>query len=101
MQADEARRVRERGRDLLERDRRRVGREDRVGLRALLDRGEQRPLRLDVLEDRLDDDVGLRDAVAGDVRYQPVGRVAGATRILEPLAEELRGARIPEITTDL
>ena len=77
---------RHRRRDVLERDARRVGREDRVGLRLRLERREQRALGLEVLEDRLDDHVGARDAVAGDVRDQPVDRVADAARVLQPLA---------------
>ena len=37
-------------------------------------------------------DVGARDAVAGDVGNQPVGRVADAPRIAQALGEELRRA---------
>ena len=91
VQPDEPRRVGERRRDFLERDARRVGREQRRRLRLLLDGSEQRPLGLDVLEDRLDDHVGARDAVACDVGNQPVEGVATAARILEPLREELAG----------
>ena len=89
VQADEARRIGQRGRDVLERNARRVRREDRAGLRLALERREQRALGVDVLEDRLDDDVGARDAVAGDVRNQPVGRVANAARILQAIGEQL------------
>ena len=39
-----------------------------AGFALRLQRGEQRSLGIEILEDRLDDDVGARDAVAGDVR---------------------------------
>ena len=92
MQADEPRRIGERTRDLLERNARRIGRQDRLGLRLLLERREQRPLGVDVLEDRLDDDVGARDAVTRHVRNQPIVRVAHAARIAQPVGEELARA---------
>ena len=50
-----------------ERQARGVGREHRVGAHARLGRRVQRPLGVQVLEDRLDDDVGLGDAAAVDV----------------------------------
>ena len=51
-----------------------------VGLRLRLDRGEQRALGVEILEDRLDDDVGAGDAVARDIGDQAVGarRARGA-----------------------
>ena len=78
---------------VLERNARRVRREDRVGLRLLLDGREQRALRVGVLEDRLDDHVGSRDAVTRDIRDQPVGRVAHLARVAQALGEQLAGAR--------
>src|SRR5207244_9944496 len=89
---DQARGILERSTDLLEWNARCVGGEERVRPRLVLERGEQRPLGVEILEDRLDDHVGSRNAIAGDVGNQPIERVAGAAWILEPICEELRGA---------
>ena len=50
---------------------------------------EERALRLEVLEDRLDDDVGVPRAFAGDVGNQPVERVAHAPLVAQAPLEEL------------
>jgi hypothetical protein len=48
---------------------------------------EERTLGVDVLEDRLDDHVGARDAVARDVGQQPVARIARTARVLQAIGE--------------
>jgi len=95
--------------DVLERNGGRIGRQQRPRPGLCLDGGEQRALGVAVLEDRLDDDVGTGDAVAGDVRDQPVGRVArpaaqrgipcaeGCDRALEHAVITAEGARDPEL----
>ena len=80
MQADQATRILERRADLLEWNARRVGGEQRVGLRLRFQRHEQRLLGVEILEDRLDDHVRVRHAVAGDIGNEPVERVAHAAR---------------------
>ena len=58
-----------------------------MGRRSRFDILEQRALGLDVLEDRFDDHVGVRDAVAAHVGNQPVERIADPPRILETLGK--------------
>ena len=60
--ADEAARIGQRQRDLLDHDRGRVGGHDGAGLELGLDALEQRLLDLELLDDGLDDDVGAADA---------------------------------------
>src|SRR5581483_4459111 len=59
--------------------------EDRMRLRHGLDFREQRALGLEVLEDRLDHDVGARGAGARYVRDQPVERVAQTAAMSPPM----------------
>ena len=63
-----------------------------VGLGPCLERGEQLLLGLEVLEDGLDNDIGARYAVAGDVGNEAVQRVSHAQWILEPVRKEFRRA---------
>ena len=46
-------------------------------------------LGLEILEDRLDDDVGRGDAVAGDIGAQPRARRGVLGRIAQALVEQL------------
>jgi hypothetical protein len=92
MDSHEPRRVLERGGDVGELEARGVGRQDRAGLRQRLQLCEQRALRLQVLEDRLDQHVGLARAIARHVRDQAIERVALARLVAQPPLEQLRGA---------
>ncbi len=91
VEADETLGVRERRADLLDRQRRRVGREDRVLGDDLLDLAEHLLLDADLLEHRLDDEVAVR--VLGLVgravheRAQPVGGVAVEAALRLELAD--------------
>ena len=89
MQADEALGSRELRRQRLEHEARGVGGEQRAGLHARLEARVQLLLGLEVLEDRLDDDVGLGHARAGDIRAQPRARRGVLRRIAQALVEEL------------
>ena len=57
--ADDALRAGRRGRDLGHRERRGVRREDRVGSADPVELGEERALRLELLDDRLDHEVAV------------------------------------------
>ena len=92
MDADEACRIAHRRGDPFQRNTGRVGGEDRAGPGLRLERGEERALGVEVLEDRFDDHVGAGHAVARHVGDQPVGGIAHAARVLQALAEELGGA---------
>src|SRR5439155_23357582 len=80
---DQTRRILQRGGDVGELEARGVGGEDRAGLRRRLELREERALRFQVLEDRLDDHVGARRARAADIGNQPVERVAHAARVAQ------------------
>jgi hypothetical protein len=67
----------------------RVGGEDRIGLRHRLEAREERALRVEVLENRLDDDIGVPRAIARHIRDQPVERVAHAPLVAQAPLEEL------------
>src|SRR5207249_11060760 len=74
------------------RDRRGVRRQDHVGLRDRVEAGEQRALRLHLLDDGFHDIVGLGQQVdGGGSREAPARRVAiGGGQL--PLFDELREA---------
>ena len=91
VQPDQPARVFQRRADLLQRDAGRIGCEQRGWPGLRLQRNEQFPLGVEILEDGFDDDVGPRRAVAGYVRNQAVECVAHSPRILEAIGKELAG----------
>ena len=64
-----------------------VGREQRRVLHARLEPAVELLFRLEILEDRLDDDVGRRDAIAIHVRPQPPARFGDPGRHFQPFFE--------------
>ena len=89
VEADQALGVLQLRADLVDRERRGVGGEDRVVGDVLLDLGEDLLLDAELLEDGLDDPVAVGEVGlvggAGDERLQPVGLVG----VDAPLAEQL------------
>ncbi len=92
VQADQASGIGEAARELLEDDARGVGRENGVRLHARLELRVELALGVGVLEDRLDDDVGARDAGGLDVRGQARRHLGGLGRVAGALGEELARA---------
>ncbi len=76
MDADQPLRPRQALAQLLERDARRVGGEDRVRLHLRLDAGKDLSLEVEHFRHRLDDQVGGGDAVALEIGDQAVERIA-------------------------
>ena len=95
--ADDALRPRRRRGDLGHREGRRIGGEDRVGAADPVQVREERALRLDLLDDRLDDEVAPRERVEiGGRRETTDRRIALVLRhlaLLDLAAEELPDAR--------
>ena len=69
MQADQPARLFQTMREVFEPDARCVRRENRIVLHARFDRAVELALRVRVLEDRFDDHVRARDAVAFEIRH--------------------------------
>ena len=92
MQSDQTLRRPQHRRNLLERNTGCVGGQHGIRTRMLFKCGKQRPLGLDVFEDRLNDHIRTRDAVASNVRNQSVRGVADPPRIAQAIGEELGGA---------
>ncbi len=82
----------QRGAQILQRDAGRIGGEDRARLHLRLDPGIDLLLQLELFRHRLDDEVGVADALAVHVRDQPVMRVAHLGALAHDLAEQIRGA---------
>ena len=93
MQADELLGPLQAGAQLLQRNARRVGGEDRVRPHLRLDRGIDLALELERLRHRLDHQVGGAHALAREIGDQPVERVARLDPLVADLAEQLGRAR--------
>ena len=78
MNADEPLRPRQSFAQLLERNARRVGGEDRAGLHLRLDAGKDLALEFEIFRHRFDDQIGAGNAVALEIGNQAVERVAHA-----------------------
>ena len=70
MQSDQARRVGQFRSEFLQHDARRIAGEHRRGLHARLESRVQFSLGVEILKDCFNDDIGERDAIAGDVSTQ-------------------------------
>ena len=92
VQADEAAGPGEPRPQALEHQAGRVGREDGVRLHARFKRGVKRPLRLRLLDDRLDDEVRAQHTVAAEIRLQALAGGGRLGRVLEALPERHAGA---------
>jgi hypothetical protein len=90
--ADQARRILERRRNVGQFEAGGVGGDQRLGFGARFDVGEQGLLGVEVFEDRLDDHVGLAHAIPFGVGDQAVEGEAGGFPVAQLLFEELRGA---------
>jgi len=93
MDSHEARRVLEFRADVGELEARGIRGEERLRLRLRFELREQFALGLQILEDRLDDDVRLPGSVSGDVGNQPVERVPNYGFVAQPAFEKL-GRRV-------
>jgi hypothetical protein len=89
VQADEPAGIREVPGEVLEHDARGVGRKHRFRLHARLELRVQPALRIGVLEDRLDHDVGLGHARPLDVRPQSRRHLRDLRRVFGALREEI------------
>ena len=92
MDAHQARGVLQGGGDVLQLQAGGVGGQHGAGLGDALDVGEELALRFQVLEDRLDHDVGLAHALAGGIGNQAVEREAHLRVVAQLLLERRRGA---------
>ena len=93
--ADDALGPGRRGRDLGHRERRGVGREDRVGPADPVELGEELALRLELLDDRLDHEVAVGERLELGRRRQPRnGRVA--IGLLELALLDLAREEVPD-----
>ena len=82
----------QRGAQILQRNARRVGGEDRARLHLRLEPGIDLLLQLQLFRHRLDDEIGVADALGLHVRHQPVERVAHIGALAHDLAEQIGGA---------
>ena len=82
----------QRGAQILQRNARGIGGEDRAGLHLRLEPGIDLLLQLQLFRHRLDDEIGVADALAVHVRHQPVQRVAHIGALAQDLAEQIGGA---------
>ena len=82
----------QRGAQILQRDAGRIGGEDRARLHLRLEPGIDLLLQLQLFRHRLDDEIGVADALAVHVRHQPVKRVAHSGALAQDLAEQIGGA---------
>src|SRR5256885_11217288 len=89
MDSHEARRILEFRADVGELEARRIRGEESLRLRRRLELREQFALGLQVLENRLDDDVRPPRSVPGDVGSQPVERVPNSGFFAQPAFEKL------------
>ena len=93
MDADQPFRPRQSLAQLLERNARRVGGEDRVRLHLRLDAGEDLALEFEIFRYRLDDQIGAGDSVALEVGNQAVEGVAHPPPVVAAdLSVKFRGA---------
>ena len=92
VQADQPLRLRQRGAQVLQRNARGVGGEDRARLHPGLERGIDLLLQLEFFRHRLDDEIGIADALAVHIRHEAIQRVADVDALAHDLAEQLRGA---------
>ena len=77
---------------ILQRNARGVGGEDRAGFHFRLKPGIDLLLQLQLFRHRFDDEVGVADALAVEIRDQPVQRVADIGALAHDLAEQIRCA---------
>ena len=92
MQAEQPLGLLQRGAQILQRDARRVGGEDRARLHLGLEAGIDLLLQLQLFRHRLDDEIGVADALGLHVRHQPVQRIAHRRALAQDLAEQIGGA---------
>ena len=82
----------QRGAQILQRDARGVGGEDRARLHLWLEAGIDLLLQLQLFRHRLDDEIGVAHALAVHVGHKAVERVADFGRLADDLAEQFGGA---------
>ena len=88
---------------LVDRERRRVGGQDRAGRRELLGPREDRALRLDLLDDGLDDELGARERlveIGGHRDGLPCPLARGLQALLAPSHEADRRTPVREDARD-
>ncbi len=92
MQSEQPFGLRQRRSQILQRNARRVGGEDRARLHPRLEAGIDLLLQLQLLRHRLDDQIGGANAFAVEIWDQPVERVADIGALAHDLAEQIGGA---------
>ena len=88
VQPDQPLRTLQRGAQILQRNARGVGGEDRARLHARLDPGIDLLLQLELFRHRLDDEIGVAHALAVEIGHQAVERVAHVGALADDLAEQ-------------
>ncbi len=92
VQAEQPLGPRERGAQILQRNARGVGGEDRARLHDRLEPGIDLLLQLQLFRHRLDDEVGVADTLGLHVRHQPVERIAHGGTLAQDFSVEIGGA---------
>ncbi len=92
VQADQPLRRGQRGAQILQRDAGGVGGENGARLHPRLEPGIHLLLQVQPFRHRLDNEIGIADALPRHVRHQPVKRITHRDRLADDLAEQLGGA---------